>query len=198
MMQRTSMILDRPSWTLRNNSTRKMFVPSTRSIIFHSSVAVIPSLAESYCIPLSKQHSQRAWSPVSQGLLKAIPKGSNATTHAEYNDYYKEWKGFEQIDQTRLFMFRLQKFPLTLAYIITCWPNLIITSFIFLLFIYLSLYRCKGQNCWKVQSLPKYNLTWTSLLPERKLSAKCLYVYLRQLHPTTAPSQPPPPSNSNH
>ena len=106
--------------------------------------------------------TQRASSPISQGLLKAIPKGSIATTHAEYNDHYKKWKGFEQIDQTRLFMFRLQKFPLTLAYIITCWPNLIITSFIFLLFIYLSLYRCKGQNCWKVQSLPKYNLAWTS------------------------------------
>lgn len=106
--------------------------------------------------------TQRAWSPVSQGLLKAIPKGSNGTTHAKYNDYYKEWKRFEKIDQTRLFMFRLQKFPLTLVYIITCGPNIIITSFIFPLFIYLSLYRCKGQNCWKVQSLPKYNLAWAS------------------------------------
>ena len=34
--------------------------------------------------------TQPAWSPVSQGLLKVIVKGSNATTHAEYNDYYKE------------------------------------------------------------------------------------------------------------
>ena len=41
--------------------------------------------------------TQRAWSPVSQGLLKAIPKGSNATTHAEYNVYYKEWKGFSKL-----------------------------------------------------------------------------------------------------
>ena len=64
--------------------------------------------------------TQRAWSPVSQGLLKAIPKGSNATTHAEYNDYYKAESDLSKIDQTRLFMFRLQKFPPTLAYIITC------------------------------------------------------------------------------
>ena len=56
----------------------------------------------------------------------------------------------------------------------------------------------QGTKLLKGTAPPKVQSRLNFIAARKKLSAKCLYVYLRQVHPTTAPSQPPPPSNCNH